>query len=167
AITTSGANGEQRLDAVQALPVDKWTHVAITRSGSIATLYVDGEPVATNPEMTLSPADLGETTGNWLGRCQFPLRYVSYLNAQLAEFKIFDLALTQAEVRSLMASAGGTAGGGNVLWCRFDENDGMKATDSSGKGRHGTIIAPTDGRRHPGFLSAYPETQFMRLEEFA
>ena len=39
--------------------------------------------------------------------------------------------------------------------------------DSSGKGRHGTVIAPTDGRRHPGFLSAYPETQFMRLEEFA
>ena len=43
----------------------------------------------------------------------------------------------------------------------------MRALDSSGKGRHGTVIAPTDGRRHPGFLSAYPETQFMRLEEFA
>ena len=167
AITTSGVNGEQRLDAPAALAVDTWTHMAITRSGSTATLYLGGEPVATNPNMTLSPADLGETTGNWLGRCQFPQRNVSYLNAQLDEFQIFDRALTQAEVRSLMASAGGTAGGGNVLWCRFDENDGMKATDSSGKGRHGTIIAPTDGRRHPGFLSAYPETQFMRLEEFA
>jgi hypothetical protein len=33
--------------------------------------------------MALSPADLGETTGNWLGRCQFPQRNVSYLNAQL------------------------------------------------------------------------------------
>jgi len=167
AITTSGVNGEQRLDAPAALAVDTWTHMAITRSGSTATLYLGGEPVATNPNMTLSPADLGETTGNWLGRCQFPQRNVSYLNAQLDEFQIFDRALTQAEVRSLMASAGGTAGGGNVLWCRFDENDGMKATDSSGKGRHGTVIAPTDGRRHPGFLSAYPETQFMRLEEFA
>ena len=167
AITTSGVNGEQRLDAPAALAVDTWTHMAITRSGSTATLYLGGEPVATNPNMTLSPADLGETTGNWLGRCQFPQRNVSFLNAQLDEFQIFDRALTQAEVRSLMASAGGTAGGGNVLWCRFDENDGMKATDSSGKGRHGTIIAPTDGRRHPGFLSAYPETQFMRLEEFA
>jgi DUF1680 family protein len=167
AITTSGANGEQRLDAVQALPVDKWTHVAITRSGSTATLYVDGEPVATNPNMTLSPADLGATTGNWLGRCQFPQRNISYLNAQLDEFQIFDRGLTQDDVRSLMTSAAGTVKGGNVLWYRFDENDGPKATDSSGKGRHGTIIAPTDGRRHPGFLSAYPETQFMRLEEFA
>jgi DUF1680 family protein len=116
--------------------------------------------------MTLSPADLGETT-NWLGRCQYPQRNVSYLNAQLDEFQIFDRGLTQDEVRSLMNSAGGTVNGGNVLWYRFDETDGMRATDSSGKGRHGTVIAPTDGRRHPGFLSAYPETQFMRLEEFA
>ncbi len=167
AITTSGASGEQRLDAPQALPVDKWSHIAITRVGSTATLYVDGRPVASTPNMTLSPADLGETTGNWLGRCQFPQRNVSYLNAQLDEFQIFDRGLTQDEVRSLTTSAGGTVGGGNVVWYRFDETDGMRATDSSGKGRHGIVIAPTDGRRHPGFLSAYPETQFIRLEEFA
>jgi len=167
AITTSGATGEQRLDAAQPLAVDKWTHIAITRAGSTATLYIDGAPVATNADMSLSPADLGETTGNWLGRCQFPQRNVSYLNAQLDEFQIFDRALTQNEVGSLLTSAGGTVGGGNVLWYRFDETDGMKVVDSSGKGRHGTVVAPTDGRRHPGFLSAYPETQFMRLEEFA
>jgi len=167
AITTSGVAGEQRLDAPQALPVDKWTHIAITRAGSTATLYIDGQPVATNPNMTLSPADLGETPSNWLGRCQFPQRNVSYLNAQLDEFQIFDRGLTADEVHSLMTAAGGSANGGNVLWYRFDEKDGMRATDSSGKGRHGTVIAPTDGRRHPGFLSAYPETQFMRLEEFA
>ncbi len=163
AITTSGAAGEQRLDAAQPFAIDRWTHVAITRTGSTATLYIDGAPVATNPDMSLSPADLGVTTGNWLGRCQFPQRNVSYLNAQLDEFQIFDRGLTQAEVQSLMTSAAG----GNVLSYRFDETDGPRATDSSGKGRHGTIIAPTDGRRHPGFLSAYPETQFMRLEEFA
>jgi DUF1680 family protein len=166
AITTTGANGEQRLDATKALPLDTWTHIAITRAGSMATLYIDGQPVASNPNMTLSPADLGETTG-WLGRCQFPQRNVSYLNAQLDEFQIYDRALTQDEVRSLMTSAGGTTGGGNVVWYRFDENDGPRVMDSSGKGRHGTVVAPTDGRRHPGFLSAYPETQFMRLEEFA
>lgn len=167
AITTTGASGEQHLDAPAALPVDKWTHIAITRSGTTATLYIDGQPVATNANMTLSPADLGETTGNWLGRCQFPQRNVSYLNAQLDEFQIFDRALTQDDVRSLTTSATGTTKGGNVVWYRFDEQDGTRATDSSGKGRHGVVVAPTDGRRHPGFLSAYPETQFMRLEEFA
>ena len=167
AITTSGATGEQSLDAPQALLTDTWTHIAITRAGTAATLYIDGVPVATNPNMTLSPADLGVTTGNWLGRGQFPQRNISYLNAQLDEFQIFDHGLTQTEVRSLMLSAEGLVNGGNVLWYRFDETDGARLADSSGKNRHGTVIAPTDGRRHPGFVSAYPETQFMRLEEFA
>ncbi|MEO7999822.1 MAG: beta-L-arabinofuranosidase domain-containing protein, partial [Gemmatimonadaceae bacterium] len=167
AITTSGATGEQRLDATQPLAVDKWTHIAITRAGTNATLYIDGAAVATNPNMTLSPADLGATTGNWLGRCQFPQRNVSYLNAQLDEFQIFDRGLSATEVQSMMTSANGTTNGGNVLSYRFDETDGARVVDSSGKGRHGNVIAPTDGRRHPGFVSAYPETQFMRLEEFA
>jgi len=167
AITTSGERGEQRLDAAQPLAVDRWTHIAITRTGSTATLYIDGQPVATNPSMTLSPADLGETTGNWLGRCQFPQRNVSYLNAQLDNFQIFDRGLTEADVQSLLTSANGTTNGGNVLAYHFDETDGARVVDASGKGRHGTVIAPTDARRHPGFVSAYPETQFMRLEEFA
>ena len=93
AITTTGTDGEQRLDAAQPLAVDRWTHIAITRAGSTGTLYIDGQPVATNPTMTLSPADLGQTTGNWLGRCQFPQRNISYLNAQLDEFQIFDRGL--------------------------------------------------------------------------
>ena len=167
AITTTGASGEQRLDAPKALPIDTWTHIAVTRVGSTATFYVNGEPVATNNNMTISPADLGETIG-WLGRCQFPQRNVSYLNAQLDEFHVFDRGLSPDDVRAVMKFNATTAGaGGNVVWYKFDEKDGMRATDSSGKGRHGTVIAPTDGRRHPGFLSAYPETQFIRLEEFA
>ena len=166
AITTSGADGEQRLDAPQPLALDRWTHIAITRQGSTATLFIDGQPVASNPNMTVSPADLGDST-NWLGRCQFPQRNISYLNAQLDAFHLFDKALTPAEVQSLLTSATGTTGGGNVLSYLFDETDGPRVGDSSGNARHATVMAPTDGRRHPGFLSAYPETQFLRLEEFA
>lgn len=167
AITTTGAAGEQRLDATQPLAADRWTHVAITRAGSTGTLYIDGRAVATNANMSLSPADLGVTPSNWLGRCQFPQRNISYLNAALDEFQIFDRALSSTDMQSLLTSASGATSGGNVLWYRFDEADGATVTDSSGKGHHGTVIAPTDGRRHPGFVSAYPETQFMRLEEFA
>ena len=167
AITTTGTDGEQRLDAMQPLAMDRWTHIAITRSGTIATLFIDGQPVATNPNMSLSPADLGQTTGNWIGRCQFPQRNISYLNAQLDAFQIFDRGLTSVEVQSLLTSAVGTTNGGNVVAYHFNEADGAAVLDSSGAARHGTIVAPTDGRRHAGFVSAYPETQFMRLEEFA
>jgi DUF1680 family protein len=167
AITTGGADAEQRIDGAAALPTGEWTHVAVTRRGSIGTLYVNGAPAGTNDAMTLGPADLGITKGNWIGRGQFPQRTVSYLNASLDEFQIFGHALTPAEVQSLTDSAGGTVGGGNVAWYRFDETGGPAATDASGRNRHARIIAPTDGRRHAGFLSAYPETQFVRLEEFA
>ena len=167
AITTSGKDGEQRLDGTAPLVMDAWTHVAVIRSGSIGTLYINGIPVATNRDMTLAPAELGVTSDNWIGRNQFPQRNVSYLNAALDEFQIFSRALNGTEVRSLMDSAEGTAGGGDVAWYRFDEAEGPVAVDSSGNGRDATVIGPTDGRRHPGFLSAYPETQFMRLEEFA
>jgi len=166
-ITTTGEEGEQVLNGTDPLPVDEWTHIAITRAENTGTLYIDGVPVATNPNMTLEPRDLGVTTGNWLGRHQFPQRNVSYLNAVLDEFQIYSRALSPEEVRSLFGSPAGESPEVDVAWYRFEEPDGPTAIDSSGNGRDATLIAPTDGRRHPGFLSAYPETQFMRLEEFA
>jgi DUF1680 family protein len=166
AITTGGADAEQRIDGVSPLPTDQWTHIAVTRSGNTGTLYVNGAAAGSNTAMTLRPADLGVTKGNWIGRCQFPQRNVAYLNAALDEFQIFDRALAPAEIQSLTTGAAGS-GGGNVAWYRFDESGGPAAVDASGRNRDARIIAPTDGRRHPGFLSAYPETQFVRLEEFA
>ena len=43
--------------------------------------------------MTIAPADLGATKGNWIGRGQFPQRNTPYLNAAVDEFQIFDRAL--------------------------------------------------------------------------
>ena len=51
--------------------------------------------MGTNTAMTLGPADLGLTKGNWIGRCQFPQRNVSFLNASVDEFHIFDRALAR------------------------------------------------------------------------
>ncbi len=49
AITTIGEEGEQILDGIEPLPIDEWTHIAVTRSGNTGTLYIDGVPVATEP----------------------------------------------------------------------------------------------------------------------
>jgi uncharacterized protein len=171
AITTTGVTGEQALEAPAALPVGEWTHLAVTRSGNTGTLYVNGRPVARNDALTLAPAELGATSDNWLGRHQFPQRSVPHLNGELDEFRVYGRALDEAEVASLLEAASdgaaGGAGGGDVAWYRFDEAEGPTVVDSSGRGRDGTVVGPTDGGRHPGFLSAYPETQFIRLEEFA
>jgi hypothetical protein len=133
AITTSGSGGEQRLSATSALPLNTWSHVAVTLSGSTGTLYVNGVAVATNTAMTLTPSSLGSTANNWIGRSQYS---DPYLNAAVDDFQIYNSALSAAQISTL---AGGTAGAGNVVDYHFDEAGGATATDSSGNGRNGTI----------------------------
>jgi len=97
AITTGGAGAEQRLDGTFGLSTGVWYHVAITKSGSTAILYVNGAPVGTNSNMTLSPANLGITTNNYLGRSQYSAD--PYLNAEFDEFRIYNVALTPDQIR--------------------------------------------------------------------
>jgi hypothetical protein len=139
AITTSGSGGEQRLSATSALPLNTWSHVAVTLSGNTGTLYVNGTAVATNTGMTLRPSNLGNTANNWIGRSQYA---DPFLNATVDDFHIYNSALTQAQIQTL---AGGTQGAGNVVAYRFDEASGATATDSSGNGRNGTITGSGSG----------------------
>ncbi|WP_335988738.1 beta-L-arabinofuranosidase domain-containing protein [Glycomyces sp. MUSA5-2] len=162
-ITTSGTAGEQRVTAASAIPEGQWTHLAVTLGGGTAVLYVNGTAAASGP-VALTPADLGSTAANWIGRGQFPQGSVQYLGADVDEFHVFSTSLGADEVAALAAGAGP---GGDLARYRFDEAPGAVCADTSGNGADARVVAPTDGRRHPGFLAAYPETQFLRLEEFA
>ena len=53
--------------------------------------------VAENTAMTLNPSMLGNTFNNWLGRSQFSGD--AYLNATITDFRIYDGALTAAEIQ--------------------------------------------------------------------
>ncbi|MBR7830154.1 hypothetical protein KDK95_27875 [Actinospica sp. MGRD01-02] len=136
-ITLDSYYAEQQLNAPAALPAGTWSHLAVTLSGTTATLYVNGVAVDTNTSMTLNPSSLPHTTQNYVGRSQWSPD--PYLSGSVDEFQIYDRALTAAEVASLQTSAGGSAGGGNVAWYRFDEAKGATAVDSSGKGNDATI----------------------------
>jgi hypothetical protein len=136
AITTGGGGAEQRIDGPGTLPLNTWSHVAVTLSGTTGTLYVNGTPVGTNTNMTLHPSDLGATNQNWIGRSQYP---DPYLNATIDDFQIYDHALSAAEIAVL---ASGQAGAGNVASYKFDEDSGATALDSSGNGGNATIISP-------------------------
>ena len=137
AITTSGNGAEQQLNGPGTLPLNTWSHVAVTLSGSTGTLYVNGQPVATNTSMTLNPAALGATNNNWIGRSQFSGD--PFLAATVDDFQIYDHALSAADVATL---AGGQAGAGNVASYKFDEDSGETALDSSGNGHNATIVSP-------------------------
>jgi hypothetical protein len=123
--------------APSTLPLNTWSHVAVTLSGSTGTLYVNGLPVAANTNMSVTPADLGTTNQDWIGRSQFVAD--PFLAATVDDFQIYDHALSAAEVAAL---AGGQPGAGNVAAYKFDEDSGEVALDSSGNGHNGTIISP-------------------------
>jgi hypothetical protein len=101
AITTGGSGGEQRIDASSALPAGAWTHVAVTRDGNLGVLYVNGAEAARNAALTITPAALGSTTQNWLGRSQYA---DPYLDGALDNVRVYSRALTAAEISTLAAS---------------------------------------------------------------
>jgi hypothetical protein len=99
AMTVNGPSGEKTIDAASPLPVGQWVHVAVTLSGRLATLYVDGVAVGSNPDMFLAPFRLQDTSRSWIGRSQFandPL-----FNGLVDDFCIYRGALEADEVDAL------------------------------------------------------------------
>jgi len=108
AITTTGAAGESGVDAPNVLSND-WHHVAVTISEAshVIELYIDGSVVVTGPTQTL-PAELGNTTYNWLGRSDDWVPPNPYLIGSLDDFRIYNYVQTQEEISK-------TARGGSLL----------------------------------------------------
>jgi hypothetical protein len=134
AITTGGGGGEQRLNGTGKLPLNQWSLVTVTVSGTTGTLYVNGQAVATNANMTIHPSAFGASTKNYIGKSQYS---DPALNGAVDDFNIYSRALTASEVAALGA---GQAGSGNVVHYAFDEAGGKVVVDSSGSGRNGTVV---------------------------
>jgi hypothetical protein len=58
--------------------------------------------------MTLNPADLGNTTNNYIGRSQWSND--PYLNAEIDDFVVYNRALSASEVADLGSMQTGTPG---------------------------------------------------------
>ncbi len=99
----SSTVAEQNTDSTVALTAGAWTHVAVTRSGTTVRIYVNGVLAGTG-SATLSPADLGFTTQNYLGKSQFT---DAYLNSTLDDFRIYANALSESELAALANPAAG------------------------------------------------------------
>jgi fibronectin type 3 domain-containing protein len=90
---------EQGLNVNYAIPVNDWTHLAVTQSGNTCTIYINGVAV-TSGAITIKPSGLGSTTQNYVGKSQWadPL-----YNGIIDELKVYSRALSQTE---LTAAAG-------------------------------------------------------------
>jgi hypothetical protein len=115
-----------------------WHHLAVTRSGNTATVYLDGAQVA--QATTANNAPSGSGTGNDLmfGTWGAPFNN-NYLNARLDDVVLVPSALTPTQIAALAAGtldpATLTTAG---LW-RLEEGTGTTTADSSGNGNTGTL----------------------------
>jgi arabinoxylan arabinofuranohydrolase len=102
-ITLTGNDGEQGLNGPGALPTGSDQHFAITKSGSTAILYIDGQEVDRNTNMTLNPADMGNTLNNYIGRSQW--EQDPYLSGEVDDFFVYNRAISASEVADLANSS--------------------------------------------------------------
>ncbi|GLU52875.1 hypothetical protein Dfri01_23360 [Dyadobacter frigoris] len=96
AITTG--SGEQQINCSTVMQTGVWTHLAVTQSGTVGILYVNGAEVGRNNNITLKPSSLGNTTQNWIGKSQWN---DPALAGSVDEFRLYGRALTPAEVTRL------------------------------------------------------------------
>jgi arabinan endo-1,5-alpha-L-arabinosidase len=133
-ITSSGAGGEQWVEAPAALPVGVWTHVAVTLDAAGGVLYMNGAQAARNAAMNISPASL-LPDNVWLGKSEFVAD--PYFSGRLDSVKIFGRALSASEVLRLASAA---APDQRLLArYRFDEKSGDVARDSTSNLNDATV----------------------------
>jgi fibronectin type 3 domain-containing protein len=134
AITRSQNYGETGVDGSSALPTGQWSHVTITKSGSVANLYVNGQLAGQNASMPIMPLQLPPTAQNYIGKSQW--RGDPYFDGKIDDFRIYRGALSPADVQGMANYS--------VAHLKFDESTGTAAADSTSNGWNGTLVnSPT------------------------
>jgi len=98
AFTTNSNAGEQILTATRPLVGNK-THIVWTSDAATTTsrLYINGTNVAVNTAATLTPAMIGPTVNDWLGKSVWP---DPYFYGTMDEFRIYDVALPASLIQT-------------------------------------------------------------------
>lgn len=106
AISKFTGPGEQQISG-PAPATGVWSHIAVTlkrnESSGVGKLYLNGLPVGTNSAMTFTPDMIGSLVNaknNYIGRSQFA---DPYLNGRVDDFRIYNGALSDAEIAALYA----------------------------------------------------------------
>jgi arabinan endo-1,5-alpha-L-arabinosidase len=152
AITTNGnATGhEQQINAAIALPTNSWCHVAVTLNGTNGILYLDGNPIASNTDLTIRPWQV-LATSNFVGESQYPAD--PGFNGDISSFRIFARALSAAEISALAETPPSLA-----ERYSFNTNSPSAGWDSVGMAHGllmGNAIVNASGLQLPGQNGSY------------
>ena len=115
-----------------AVPVGRWSDVAVTYDGATLRLYVNGDEVSRR-----GAAGAIQSSGDplWIGGNR---PYGEFFHGVIDEVRVYSRALDAGEIRADMARQLGPAEGLMAAYA-FDEGEGATAADSSGRGNTGVI----------------------------
>jgi len=121
--------------SASTVPLNAWTHVAVTSDGTTNRFYLNGvldRAVAVVGSLYQSGSPLFVGREGWTGG--------NYFDGTLDEVRIWNTARSATEIqtnlnRTLPANTPGIVG----CW-RFNEQAGIRAVDASGQNNHGTLI---------------------------
>ena len=98
------------VSANKAFPTNQWVHVAVTLTGEIGTIYLNGTVVGNATGIPISPFQLfdGEAAQNYIGKSQYapPVGGDPYFNGLIDDFRFYQGALTQTQINALIALVG-------------------------------------------------------------
>lgn len=123
------------ITASQQLPLDQWTHLAATLSGTTGTIYINGTNVGSG--FTLSPYN-AVLTNNFFGRSAFAGD--TNANAMFDEIRIWRGARTQAQIQQGMNHALSGSEANLVGYWRFDEDAGLLTADFTGHSTNAMLV---------------------------
>jgi hypothetical protein len=133
------SGGSNDLAGNIVMPAGTWHHVAATYDGTTLRLYVDGvlDVAAAKTFNTTANGFLLGYSGNGNGE---------YLNGRLDEVRIYNVALTQAQVQADMYSTASAVPASQIAYYSFNQGTAggtntsqTTLTDQSGNGRTGTL----------------------------
>lgn len=90
---------EQLVSHSQKMPSSQWVHVSVTIGSGSAKMYMNGELVGQNNNITIKPSDF-KPMFNYIGRSQFDRD--PYFRGYIDDVRIYNHALTQAEIVQVM-----------------------------------------------------------------
>ena len=123
---------EQNTDTSSNLPRGRWQHLAYTLENGVGVLYLDGQEVARNESVTITPGAIGSgtTLANYLGRSLYSAD--NYFHGAFGDFQVWNGALSAEAIAAAVPEL--------VLWYPFDDASGSDVVvDASGNGRNGAV----------------------------
>lgn len=98
--TMKAGASEQTVSTTKLPETGKWSHLAVTKTGNVARIYLNGVETGINSAMNIKPVHLGYTYQNYIGKSQWPdPLYKGYID----EFRMYQKGMNRDEIINVMS----------------------------------------------------------------